>query len=66
MVSFGAPMDGYHGSIDGNIVANKGFITRFGAVSQNGGVMAVDLHHVSAWGGISSAATIAANLFGGL
>ena len=36
MVSFGALMDGYHGSIDGNIVANKGFVAKFGAVAQNG------------------------------
>ena len=30
MVSFGAMMDGYHGSIDGNLVANQGFVKQIG------------------------------------
>lgn len=58
-------MDGYHSSIDGNIIANQGFINQFGTVQQANG-LALNAYYVSAWGGISSGLTVFANLSGGL
>ena len=66
LVSFGAMMDGYHSSIDGNIVAVPGFIQQFGPVKQNGGTIAINAKYQTAWGATSSATTIVANIAAGL
>ncbi len=65
-VSFGAMMDGYHNTIDGNIIANPGFISVFGTVYNAKGQLALNAQYVSMWGGIYSGCNIFGNLIGGL
>jgi hypothetical protein len=50
LVGFNACSDGFQFALPGQIIANTGFIQKFGAKNA-AGTYALDAYHIAAWGG---------------